>query len=432
MQLIEEWPRSLEAWNRSKQSLSGGVSTGLRAHMPPHPLTFERGVGATIFDIDGNAYTDYVLGWGPLFLGHSHPEVVSRVGAQLELGQTFGSGHRAEYEAAERVLDAVPGAERVIWSNTGSEANQSAFRLARAFTGKQKVLKFVGNYHGWLDNVLLSYRGEGATHTPRPGTGTIGQSRAAMSDVIVAPWLDVDRARELIEADNDVAAVIIEPVLANTGVLAASHTQLQALREMCTELGVILIFDEVITGFRLALGGAREYFGVTPDLSVFAKSVASGFSLAAIAGRADVIDQVNHGVVHAGTYNGNPIVLAAACATLDVLKRDQPYERLAALANTLAEGANRIFAAHGVVASAHAVGPVVQMAWGVDRVESVEQYHAADWSKYDELIVALLRRGEFVLPGGRWYLSTAHTSEIVQASLSHLDAAVAALAKGTK
>lgn len=432
MQLIEEWPRSLEAWNRSKRSLSGGVSTGLRAQMPPHPLSFERGVGAKIYDIDGNIYSDYVLGWGPLFLGHSHPEVVAEVAAQLKLGQTFGSGHRAEYEAAERVIAAVPGAERVIWSNTGSEANQSAFRLARAFTGKQKIVKFVGNYHGWLDNVLLSYRGKGAVDNPIPGQGTLGQSEAAMSDVLAVPWLDVQRARELIESDNNVAAVIIEPVLANTGVLEADGEALRELRALCTELGVVLIFDEVITGFRLAFGGAREHFGVIPDLSVFAKSIASGFSLAAVAGSAQLIDQVNHGVVHAGTYNGNPIALSAACATLDVLRRDDPYPRLSELGSVLANGAKEIFDRHGVTATAHSVGPIVQMAWGVSEIDSVERYHSADWQAYDELIVALLRRGEFVLPGGRWYLSTAHDSSIVQNSLANLDDAVGAIARGTK
>lgn len=429
MPIIAEWPKSHAAWQRARKSLAGGVSTGLRAQMPPHPLSFNRGVGARLTDIDGNEYTDYVLGWGPLFLGHSHPEVTAAVAAQLERGQTYGSGHSGEYEAAERVLAAVPGAERVLWSNTGTEANQSAFRLARAFTGRQQILKFVGNYHGWQDNVLVSYRGEGALSTPVPGAGTRGQSEAAMRDVVVAPWLDIDAAAALI-AEHDVAAVILEPVLANTGVLAADVASLQALRELCTRTGTVLIFDEVITGFRLALGGAREHFGVIPDLSVYAKSIASGFSLAAIAGRADIIDQVEHGVVHAGTYNGNPIVLSAAVATLDVLARDQPYERLAALATKLSDGATSIFTKHGVTGSAHAVGPIVQLARGIDRIGTVADYHEADWAAYDELIVALLRRGEFVLPGGRWYLSTAHDEATIEQSLRALDGAVAAVAGG--
>lgn len=431
MSLITEWPSSHAAWQRTRRSLAGGVSTGLRAQMPPHPLSFDHGSGARLTDVDGNEYTDYVLGWGPLFLGHSHPEVTAAVAAQLSRGQAYGSGHRGEYEAAERVLEAVPAAERVLWSNTGTEANQSAFRLARAYTGRQRILKFTGNYHGWQDNVLVSYRGDGALSSPSPGVGTRGQSHAAMRDVIVAPWLDVEAAASLI-AEHDVAAVILEPVLANTGVLAADVASLRALRELCTRTGTVLIFDEVITGFRLALGGAREHFGVIPDLSVYAKSIASGFSLAALAGRADIIDQVEHGVVHAGTYNGNPIVLSAAVATIDVLARDRPYERLATLAETLAAGAREVFARYGATGSAHSVGPIIQLAWGVDAIDSVAGYHRADWDRYDELIVALLRRGEFVLPGGRWYLSTAHDSAIVEKSLAALDGAVAAVMAGER
>jgi len=427
--LIDQWPASHAAWERTRRSLAGGVSTGLRAQMPPHPLFFTRGEGSRIHDVDGNTYTDYVLGWGPLFLGHSHPEVVDAVAAQLPLGQTYGAGHAAEYEAAERVCQAVPGAERVLWSNTGTEANQAAFRLARAFTGRQRIVKFTGNYHGWSDNVLVSYRGSEALSAPRPGVGTRGQSKAAMHDVVVAPWLDLDAVSALI-AEGDIAAVIVEPVLANTGVLEAGAQRLAQLRELCTAQGVVLIFDEVITGFRLALGGAREHFGVLPDLSVYAKSIASGFSLAAIAGRSDIIDQVEDGVVHAGTYNGNPIVLTAARATLDVLARERPYDRLADSAARLVTGAREVFARHGVTATAHSVGPIVQMAWGCEEIRSVEDYHRADWATYDELIVALLRRGQFVLPGGRWYLSIAHDDDTIDASLDALDGAVAAVAGG--
>ena len=418
MKPIDEWPLSLAAWERSKTSLSGGVSTGLRASMPPHPLSFDHGEGSQLFDIDGNQYTDYVLGWGPVFLGHSHPEVVQAVAAQLPKGQTFGSGHHFEYEVAERIVELVPGAERVLWSNTGTEADQSAFRLARAFTGRQRIVKFAGHYHGWQDNMLVSYRGEQATQAPQPSGGTRGQSRAAMSDVSVARFNDLDSVRALlINPAEDIAAVIIEPVLSNSGVLLPEPGFLEGLRELCTQTGTVLIFDEVITGFRLALGGAGEFFGVTPDLTVMAKSIAAGFSLAAIAGRADIIDQVNHGVVHAGTYNGNPIVLSAAKATLDFLVRERPHAALAARAARLATGLGDALAAAGIRGHAHAVGPMVQLALGIDELTSFEQYLKADWALYDRLIVALLRRGQFVLPGGRWYLSTAHTDADIDRSL---------------
>jgi glutamate-1-semialdehyde 2,1-aminomutase len=313
----------------------------------------------------------------------------------------------------------------VLWSNTGTEANQSALRLARAFTGRQRFVKFGGHYHGWQDSVLVNYRGDGATRVPQPSSGTRGQSRAAMSDVSVARFNDLDSVRSLLaDRSADIAAVIVEPVLCNSGVLLPEAGFLEGLRELCTETGTVLIFDEVITGFRLALGGAAEYFSVTADLTIMAKAIASGFSLAAIGGRADIIDQVNNGVVHAGTYNGNPIALAAAQATLGYLARERPYEVISARAARLAEGATSALAAEGIRGHAHSVGPIVQVALGTDRVEAFDQYLNADWALYNRLIVALLRRGQFVLPGGRWYLSTAHTDADISQSLdAFVDAA---------
>lgn len=426
--LITHWPKSLAAWERSKASLAGGVSTGLRAAMPPHPLSFEQGFGARLRDVDGNEYTDYVLGWGPLFLGHSHPEVLEAVGAQLQRGQTFGAGHHFEYEAAEKVLAAVPDAERVLWSNTGTEANQSAFRLARAFTGRQRIVKFVGHYHGWTDNVLISFRGLEAEKQPAPGYGTNGQSAAAMSDVSVALWNNIESLRALLDdpAEN-IAAVILEPVLANTGVIAANPDFLRAVRDLCDQTGTVLIFDEVITGFRLALGGAREHFRVKPDLSIFAKGIASGFSLAAISGRADIIDLVGAGVVHAGTYNGNPIALAAADATLGYLLRTTPHARVIEQAARLERGLREALEANSVIGSVHSVGPIVQLALGRTSISTVSDYLSVDWGIYDALIVELLRRGQFVLPGGRFYLSTEHTDAHIAGTISAAQDALAAL-----
>lgn len=394
--------------------------------MRPHPLFFERGHGAYLDDLDGNRYVDYVLGWGPLLLGHSHPDVVAAVAAQLPLSQTFGSGHRLEYEVAELVIHAVPGAERVLWSNTGTEADQVALRLARAFTGRQRFVKFAGHYHGWLDSALVSYRGMGKGGGRVPGT--LGQSVAAMSDVSVADWNDWASVRTLLEdPGQDVAALIVEPVLCNSGVIGPRDGFLQALRELCTRTGTLLVFDEVITGFRLALGGAGERYGVRPDLVVLAKGIASGFPLSAVAGRADVIDQVAAGVAHAGTYNGNPIVLAAAAATLHQLIANDPYAELEQRARQLVSGFASSLRRHGVRGAVHHVGPVVQLALATEAVTSVEGYLEADWDTYDELTVALLRRGVFSLPGGRWYISTAHTEADVAGTVDAFDRAMAHL-----
>lgn len=416
----------MAAWERCQQSLAGGVSTGLRASMRPHPLFFERGVGSHLHDVDGHEYVDYVLGWGPLLLGHSHPRVLAAVGEQLPLGQTFGSGHHLEYETAELVLDAVPGAERVLWSNTGSEADQVALRLARAFTGRQRVVKFVGHYHGWGDSALASYRGVACGNQPAPGSR--GQSSAALSDVSVAEWNNIESVRAILEDPaQDVAALIAEPVVCNTGVVPPAPGFLEDLRELCTRTGALLVFDEVITGFRLALGGATEHYGVQADLVVLAKGIASGFPLSAVTGRADVIDQVTNGVVHAGTYNGNPVVLAAAHATIQVLREEMPYQALQVRTGRLVEHFGASLRRHGVVGSAHHVGPVAQVVLGRETVPTVAEYLSTDWTSYDALTVALLRRGVFTLPGGRWYLSTAHDDEDVERTVKAFDRAVESL-----
>ncbi|HEY9389964.1 MAG TPA: aspartate aminotransferase family protein [Mycobacteriales bacterium] len=420
------WPTSALAWERCKQSLGGGVSTGLRASMAPHPLFFERGEGSRLTDVDGHEYVDYVLGWGPLILGHSHPEIVRAVAAQLPLGQTFGAGHRWEYQVAEQVCALVPGVERVLWSNTGSEAVQIALRLARAVTGRRRVVKFVGHYHGWSDQILVSYRDPDPAG--RPVLTSRGQNPAALEDVLVADWNDLDRVGRLLrDPANDVAAVLCEPVLCNSGVIPPDDGFLAGLRQLCDSTGSLLIFDEVITGFRIARGGAVERFGVHPDLVVLGKAIGGGFPLSAVAGRADIVDQVTRGVVHAGTFNGNPIVLAAAHATLSELAGAGVYDALEQSTATLVDGMRAALRTHGVVGSVHAVGPVVQCVLGVGSVGSFADFAAGDWKRYEALTVELLRRGVFVMPGGRWYLSTAHTMADLDLTVRAFADAVGAL-----
>ncbi|MGI5237892.1 aspartate aminotransferase family protein [Dactylosporangium sp. CA-139066] len=425
---IAAWPGSQAAWRRARASLAGGVSTGLRASMPPHPLFFDRGAGSRLWDVDGNSYLDYVLGWGPIIVGHSHPAVVTAVGEQLHRGQTFGSGHALEYEVAERLCARVPGAQRVLWSNTGSEAVQVALRLARAHTGRHRFVKFEGHYHGWTDQVLVSYRN--LAEDGRPALGSAGQHPGVLADVSVLPFNDSAAVAELLaRPDSDIAAVLVEPVLCNTGVLPPAPGFLEDLRALCDRTGTVLVFDEVITGLRMASGGAAERYGVTPDLTVLAKALAGGFSLSAVTGRADIVQQVTSGVVHAGTYNGNPIALAAAAATLDLLGGPEVYPRLEAVTAQLAEGLRAAFARHGVTAAVHHVGPVLQVSPGVTEVRTVREVLAADWAFYNELVVQALRRGVFLLPGGRWYLSTEHSAADVTQTVAALDDALDALSR---
>jgi glutamate-1-semialdehyde 2,1-aminomutase len=417
-----EWPESFARWEQAKRVLGGGVSTGLRASMPPHPLFFTHGLGSRLWDVDGHEYIDYVLGWGPLILGSSHPRIVKALTDQARLGTTFGAGHHWEYEVAEQIIGIVPGVQRVLWSNTGSEAVQVALRLARASTGRQRFLKFCGHYHGWSDAVLLGYRSFGEHPMPE----SRGQSPRVADDVTLVAWNDADEVRKVLtNPKHDIGAVLVEPVLCNSGVIAPEHGFLERLREICDETSTVLIFDEVITGFRVAYGGAIERFGVNPDLVVLGKAIAGGLPLSAVAGRGDLIDQVTAGVVHAGTLNGNPLVLAAAAATLDELGRPNTYENLERHAATLVNGMSAVFDSAGVPASVHHIGGIVQVIpTAIPGPPTFSTFMTADWKLYNELIVALLRRGVFVMPGGRLYLSTEHSDEDIVATVDSFASAL--------
>ena len=389
--------------------------------MKPFPLSFDRGDGSRLRDIDGNSYVDYVLGWGPVILGHSHPELVDAVASQLRRGQTFGAGHALEYEVAEAVCARVPGAERVLWTNTGSEAAVIALRLARAATGRRRYVKFGGHYHGWTDAMLHGYR------PPLTGPASAGQLATAADDVVLLAWNDADALAEVVrEQGDDIAAVFLEPVLCNSGVLEPDAHFLDRVREVCDAAGIVLVFDEVITGFRVARGGGAERYAVTPDLVLLAKAIAGGLPLAAVAGKAELLDLASRGVVHAGTYNGNPTVLAASAAVLEVLARPGIYAAFEQRGWELAQGLREALTRHGAVGTAHHVGPVVQCLPGAAGPPTFDAFLAADWSWYDVLTVELLRRGVFTLPGGRWYLSVSHTAEDVSHTNDVIGDAVAA------
>lgn len=427
---IAAWPASKKAWERTKASLGGGVSTGLRTSMKPHPLFFQGGSGPRLTDLDGHSYLDYVLGWGPVILGHGHPGLTAAVSRQLPLGATYGSGHQLEPEVAEKVLARIPGTERVLWSNTGSEATQVALRLARGVTGRRRFVKFRGHYHGWSDPMLIGYR-PGADGNL--GLGSQGQNPSTIDDICLVEWGDLNTVAELLtSAGSDIAAVFCEPVLCNSGVFEPPAGFLEGLRDLCDRTGTVLVFDEVITGFRIDTGGAVTRYGVLPDLITLAKAIAGGYPVAAVAGRAHIIDRVTSGIVHAGTYNGNPVVLAAAGATLDALAEPGVYEDFERRGKALADGMRETFARHAVVATVNHVGPVVQCIAGVESARGFDDFMAADQEFYDRLTVQMLSRGLFTLPGGRWYLSTAHTDADVATTVAIIDEALTAtLAEGS-
>ena len=419
--------------DRSKQSLAMGVSSGMRKAGAPAPLFFERGEGAWYFDADGHQLLDYTLAWGPLILGNAHPAVIAAVTEQLGRGFAFGAQHRGEIELAELMTAVIPGVERVIFSNTGSEAVQAALRLARAFTGRPLFVKFEGHYHGWFNNVLVSYRSKAADPVaPLPTCG--GQPAHEFADTLVVPWNDLAALeRAFAEHPGRIAAVLTEPLLANSGSCEPEPGFLAGVIECCRRHGAVSVFDEVITGFRLALGGAREHFGLAPDLSVYAKAMAAGFALAAVGGGREIFDVLDDGrTIHAGTYNGNPVNLAAGVATIRALAEPGTFERMHAHGRAVRARIESAAARRGIPLVTSGSGPVFSVHFGLtDKPRDYRDTLRADASRSAAFRLALLHRGVYVLPDGRWYVGATHGEPELAHVLAAIDAALGDLAEST-
>ncbi|MFM8707067.1 MAG: aspartate aminotransferase family protein, partial [Planctomycetia bacterium] len=337
--------------------------------------------------------------------------------------------HRGEIELAELMTRVVPGLDRVIFSNTGSEAVQAALRLARAYTGRPLFVKFEGHYHGWFNNVLVSYRPKAADPvTALPTCG--GQPAHEFADTIVVPWNDLAALeRAFAEHPGQIAAVLTEPLLANSGSCEAEPGFLAGVIDCCRRHGAVSVFDEVITGFRLALGGAREHFGLAPDLSVYAKAMAAGFALAAVGGRKEIFDVLDDGrTIHAGTYNGNPVNLAAGTATIRTLAEPGTFERMHAHGRALRARIDSAAAARGIDLVTTGSGPVFSVHFGL--TEPPRDYRdtlAASAEHSAAFRLGLLHRGVLVLPDGRWYVGAVHGDAELASALAAIDGAIAAM-----
>jgi glutamate-1-semialdehyde 2,1-aminomutase len=421
--------RSCELFERSKRYLSGGVSSGLRAASKPIPLFFQSGSGSHLIDVDNNRYIDYTLAWGPLILGHCDPGLNEVVTRQLGLLQQVGAQHELEGRVAEQICRLVPCAAQVVFSNTGSEAVQIAIRLARAHTGRQKIIRFEGHYHGWLDNALVGYR-PAACSSP-PSMPTEGMNSGVLDEMIVLPWNDLAAVEAVLEQEGaQVAAVITEPILCNSGCLMPLPGYLEGLRNLTTKYGAVLIFDEVITGFRVALGGAQALFRVTPDLATFGKAIAGGFSLSAVAGSREIMRLIEqHRVVHAGTFNGNPVSLAAAGEVLSRLESRSGLliEQVKRTGEHLIAGIRSFSRERGIPILINGVGSVFHLSFtSREKMVSYRDTLDSDLPMRDKFIEAMLEAGIYLLPDGRWYLSAAHTEEDIEATLVELKRVFAA------
>lgn len=417
-------------YQRAQKSLAGGVSSGLRRSARPYPLYYTSGKGSRVADVDGNSYLDYGLAWGPLILGHSPQQVVEAIKIQSEKGLTFGAQHDLEIEVSELMTRIIPCADLVCYANSGTEIVQVALRLARAVTGRQKYLKFEGHYHGWEDSVLVSSHPTieeiEATHgSPIP----VGAGQRPHDDVVVAQWNDRARVEEVFASQaNEISAVICEPILCNSGCIPPKPGFLEFLREITLKHHCLLIFDEVITGFRLHLAGAQGLYGVTPDLATYAKAIGSGVAVSALAGKSQFMDLIAKGkVVHAGTLNGNPIALTAVNATLQTLARENgaAYEGLKTRSDRLRSGLESLLQSHGRQVVSSGYGAVFQLSFMEKPASNYRETMGASKALYSDFALALLDEGVLVLPDGRWYVSFAHSEGDIEATLSAAARAVA-------
>ncbi len=413
--------RSRALFERAQHALAGGVSSEFRKGNVPHPLVYVRAQGARLFDADGNEYLDFALSQGPMVLGHGHPEVLEAVERASCDGQLYAALHLAEIELAEKLQEIIPCAELVRFSLTGSEADHIALRVARAVTGRQKFIRFEGHYHGWFDNVAFGVNGSslealGNREAPNVLPWTQGLPERARDEFILLPWNDLALVERTVEQHHrDIAAIITEPIMCNTGCIEPQTGFLEGLRALCDRYGIALIFDEVITGFRVHLGGAQAYYGVTPDLAVFAKAIANGYPLSAIAGKRKWMQPIADGkVIHAGTANaGNPSI-AAARATIEVMERDRVHEKLHRLGKRLQAGLRDAARATGHDLLVQGPGPMLHIAFTtLPCAKDLRDTFAFDKAKLAEFVFGLQEAGIRILSRGTWYLSAAHTEEDV-------------------
>ncbi len=410
--------RSRELYERAQKVLAGGVSSEFRKYSYPHPLFYERGQGNRLWDVDGNEYLDFTLSQGPLILGHSHPEVLRAVQETSQTGQLFAGQYLQELELAEMLQRLIPCAERLRFSLSGSEADHAALRLARAVTKRPKFIRFEGHYHGWLDNAAFAISNPGA----EPWSD--GLPPRIFEEAVILPWNDLSVVEETLASQSqDIAAIITEPVMCNNGCIPPHPGFLEGLRALCDRYGCLLIFDEVITGFRLGLGGAQEYFSVTPDLAVFGKAMASGYPISVLAGKAEHMEWIADGrVIHAGTMNSGQSSIAAAMATLTVLERDRVHPRLFALGERLMAGLRRAAADTGAPLLVQGPGPMFHAGFtSKSAVRNLVETMDYDKAAYARFAAGMQERGIRLIGRGLWYISAVHTEADIDRAIAMAD-----------
>ena len=425
-----QFSKSIEAFKQAQQSIPGGVNSPVRAFKSVNlnPVFIESAKGSKVVDIDGNQYTDFVSSWGPLIFGHAHPEIVSAINEAAQKGTSYGAPTLYETEMAELIVEMVPSIEKVRMVNSGTEATMSAIRLARGYTGREKIVKFIGNYHGHGDSFLIK-AGSGAITLGLPDSPGVTAGNA--KDTLLANYNDLASVEQLFNEDREnIAAIIVEPVAGNMGVVLPGKGFLEGLREIATKNGALLIFDEVITGFRLAKGGAQEYFNVMPDITTLGKIIGGGLPVGAYGGKKEIMDQLapNGPIYQAGTLSGNPLAMAAGSTMLKmILNTADFYPELEQKAIKLEEGIRNNLKETGIKAVLNRVGSMMTLFFtNEEKVSSYEEAMSADTAHYAKYFKLSLESGMYIAPSQFecLFVSYAHTDEdidnIISANLNAL------------
>jgi len=408
--------------------LAGGVGSNARLTPGKVPICFNRGCGSRIFDIDGNEYIDYICALGPLILGHCPTGVVEAVRKQAGLGSIFASSAVGEDTLSRRVCNSIPSVDLVSFTSSASEACHMAIRLSRAFTGKSKILKFEGGYHGWMDDLLFSIHPDklnvmGLEDNPQPVPDSLGLSRNATSEIVIAPWNRADVVEKIFKRHgHEIAGLILEPLPANNGIMPPKKGFLELLRSLSEQHDVLLIFDETITSFRIGLGGAQEYYNVLPDITVFGKGIGGGYPIAGFGGSNEVMDLVATGKVgRFGTYNSNSLCVAASIAVLEELAEGDgaALKDMSFVGTRLIEGLEHAFREQGFSVQIQGTGAIFSTYFTDRPVETYRDCLRIDTELYHKFWLGLLERGIRIMcdERGMWFLSTAHTDKDIEETI---------------
>lgn len=424
-------PLSKELFYASQKLIPGGVNSPVRSFsaVGGEPFFVEKGKGAKIWDADGNQYIDYVMSYGPLILGHAHPQVLEKIQKVMERGLSFGAPNGLELELAKLITDTVPSVEMVRFVSSGTESLMSAIRLARAYTHRNKIIKFDGNYHGHADSFLVAAGSGLAQHEIQ---GSPGVPLQVSKDTISLAYNDYELLQQTVQQNpKDIAAIVLEPVCGNMGVVLPKDGYLQNIRKLCDEFGIVLIFDEVMTGFRISRSGAQGYYQVSPDLTCFGKIIGGGMPVGAYGGKKDIMKKIAPigPVYQAGTLSGNPVCMASGIKTLKLLKEPEVYQKLEYRTQHLCDEMKKIALEYNIDLTINHIGSMMTPFFTKHAVENFEDAKACDQNRFKKYFHAMLDQGVFIPPSAfeAWFVSLAHTEEIIERTLEAHTQAMKAL-----